>query len=123
MKDRTLKQVSYTFLAGPAIFIYAAVIVFPIIYSFVLSFMEWGGSGVPKFVGMANYVKMFQDPIFLHGLRNNAGIILISVFGQISARLRVSVHSVSQARASFRLLSGHDFSANCHCAHRRGDLV
>lgn len=74
---------SYTFLAGPAIFIYAAVIVFPIIYSFVLSFMEWGGSGVPKFVGMANYVKMFQDPIFLHGLRNNAGIILISVFGQI----------------------------------------
>lgn len=83
MKDRTLKQVSYTFLAGPAIFIYAAVIVFPIIYSFVLSFMEWGGSGVPKFVGLTNYVKMFQDPIFLHGLRNNAGIILISVFGQI----------------------------------------
>jgi multiple sugar transport system permease protein/raffinose/stachyose/melibiose transport system permease protein len=83
MTDKTLKKWSYTLLAGPAILIYASVIIFPIGYSFVLSFTEWGGFGMPKFVGLANYIKMFTDPIFLHGLRNNVGIILVSVFGQI----------------------------------------
>jgi len=83
MNDKTFKKVSYTLLAGPAILIYASVILLPILYSLIISFTDWGGFGMPKFVGLQNYLTMFKDPIFLHSLQNNVGIILISVFGQI----------------------------------------
>ncbi|MDY0094263.1 MAG: sugar ABC transporter permease [Candidatus Vecturithrix sp.] len=83
MTDNTLKKVSYAFLTGPAILIYASVIIFPIMYSFVLSFTEWSGFGLPKFIGFQNYLKMLHDPLFLHGLRNNFAIVGISVFGQL----------------------------------------
>ena len=83
MTEKSLKKLSYTLLTGPAIAIYASIVVIPILYSLVLSFTEWSGFGLPKFVGLANYVTMFKDSVFLHALRNNFGIVGISVFGQI----------------------------------------
>jgi multiple sugar transport system permease protein/raffinose/stachyose/melibiose transport system permease protein len=107
MTDKSLKKVSYGMLAGPAIVIYASIIIFPIIYSFVLSFTQWGGFGLPKFVGLINYVKMFKDPIFLHGLRNNFGIIGISVFGQIPIGFVLAYilyRKLTQARGFFETM-------------------
>ena len=83
MKEQHLKKFSYAMLTGPAVIIYAAVVIFPILYSFTLSFTQWSGFGMPVFVGLANYLKMFKDPIFLHGLRNNMCIVTVSVFGQL----------------------------------------
>lgn len=83
MTDKTLKKFSYVLLTGPAIFVYASAIIFPIIYSFILSFTEYNGIGVPEFVGLRNYITMFTDPVFMHGLRNNILIVAVSVFGQI----------------------------------------
>lgn len=77
------KKLSYAILLGPAFLIYASLIVFPVLSCFGISFTQWGGFGVPKFVGMEHYVTMFKDPIFLHGLRNNILVVAISVFGQI----------------------------------------
>lgn len=74
---------SYALLSGPALLIYAAVIIFPIFYSFALSFTTWSGAGWPRFVGLANYATMAADPAFWHGLRNNAFIVAVSVFGQL----------------------------------------
>ena len=76
-------RISYVLLSAPALLIYAAVIVIPVIYSFVLSFTDWGGSGAPHFIGFANYVTMFDDPIFWHSLRDNGLVILVSLLGQI----------------------------------------
>ncbi len=83
MNERALKRFSYTVLTGPAILVYAAIIVIPTLYSLTISFTEWSGFGVPKFTGLANYVTMFTDPVFLHDLRNNLLIVFVSVFGQI----------------------------------------
>jgi raffinose/stachyose/melibiose transport system permease protein len=83
MTDRSLKKASYAVLIVPAVLIYASVIIIPIIYSFVLSFTEWTGYGIPKFIGLTNYKNMIIDPRFLHGLRNNILIVFISIFGQI----------------------------------------
>ena len=76
-------RISYVLLSAPALLVYAAVIVIPVIYSLVLSFTDWGGSGVPHFIGFTNYVTMFDDPIFWHSLRDNGLVILISLLGQI----------------------------------------
>lgn len=80
--DRSAR-LAYVLLTGPALAIYAAVIVAPILYSLVLSFTDWAGAGIPNFVGFTNYVTMFADPVFWHALRNNGLIVLVSLFGQI----------------------------------------
>ena len=41
----------------------------PLIYSFYISFTEWKIISDPVWVGLKNYVDMFQDPIFLKSLR------------------------------------------------------
>ncbi len=74
---------AYVVLVGPAVLIYAAVIIFPIIFSFLAGFTRWSGFGLPEFVGLQNYTRMFTDPVFRLGLRNNLLIVAVSVFGQI----------------------------------------
>jgi raffinose/stachyose/melibiose transport system permease protein len=76
-------RMSYALLSAPALVVYAFVIVIPIFYSLFLSFTDWAGSGAPAFVGIANYVTMFKDPIFWHSLRDNGLVIVISLLGQI----------------------------------------
>ena len=83
MTQRNLKRWSYAALTMPALLIYAAVIIFPILFSFALGFTEWTGMGAPRFVGLQQYLRMLRDPVFLHGLRNNLLVVAISVLGQI----------------------------------------
>lgn len=62
---------------------YGVFIIFPIIYSFRLSFTEWTGLGPIESVGFQNYLTILKDSVFHHGLRNNLLVVAISVFGQI----------------------------------------
>ena len=77
------KRASYWLLLIPGLLLFSAVIAFPVIFSFSLSFTTWSGYGFPKFMGLENYSKILADPVFLHSLRNNLLIVAISVFGQI----------------------------------------
>jgi multiple sugar transport system permease protein/raffinose/stachyose/melibiose transport system permease protein len=77
------KTIAYWTLVGPAVLVYAAAIVFPIIFSFAAGFTEWSGLGTPEFVGIRNYIRMFSDGVFRLGLRNNLLIVAVSIFGQI----------------------------------------
>ncbi len=77
------KRLSYGILVGPAVAIYAAVILFPILFSFTLGFTRWSGFGTPDWIGLGNYTRMLADPVFRIGLRNNMLIVAVSVFGQI----------------------------------------
>ncbi len=81
--QQSQKKLSYAILVGPAFFMYALLVIFPILACFTLSFTEWGGFGMPKFVGIQHYLARFKDGVFLHGLRNNLFVVAVSVFGQI----------------------------------------
>lgn len=83
MKQDTLKKLSYGMLVGPSVLLYGSFMLFPVLACFTLSFTEWSGVGMPKFIGLANYFTILKDPIFLHGLRNNVAVVGVSVFGQI----------------------------------------
>jgi multiple sugar transport system permease protein/raffinose/stachyose/melibiose transport system permease protein len=83
MTFKQQKMTSYWILVAPGLILFAAIIVFPVLFSFSLSFTKWNGYGTPIFFGLENYHTIFTDPVFLHGLRNNLLIVLISVFGQI----------------------------------------
>ena len=73
------KLKAFSFLA-PALLIYIIIIVFPGIYSVVLSLFEWSGVAEKRFVGLANYVKLFtNDDIFRIALKNNVIWIVLTV--------------------------------------------
>jgi multiple sugar transport system permease protein len=50
---------------SPTLVVFTAFILFPILFSFYLSFHEWNMfGGDPAFVGVTNYGRMFGDPEF-----------------------------------------------------------
>jgi len=77
------KRASYLSFLLPAFIIYIGIIIFPVLFSFYLSFTKWKGYGKMEFIGLGNYIRMFTDPVFYIGLRNNIAVVMISVFGQI----------------------------------------
>ena len=83
MQYKSLKRFSYLSFVLPAFAVFISVIIFPLLFSFVLGFTQWKGYGEMRFIGFDNYIRMFQDPVFFIGLRNNLMIVLVSVFAQI----------------------------------------
>lgn len=80
MRRKTRQRwVIFAFLS-PWLIIFAIFNAFPIIYSFFTSFTDYSGLNPEmKFVGLGNYIKAFQDEVFLKALGNT----LIFVVGTI----------------------------------------
>src|SRR4051794_34035567 len=68
-----------TLMLAPALIIFTALIVYPVGYSFYYSFTDFQGFGSPNFVGLANYIGLFQDQFFWISLANTAIILVVSV--------------------------------------------
>ncbi len=79
------KRVStYIIFVLPALAIYLAVIAFPVISSAGLSFTDYNiYKNLAIWTGLANYIKIFKDPVFWFSMKNNFFVIFVSVFGQI----------------------------------------
>lgn len=66
----------------PALLIVFAVLIFPIIFSFVVSLFDWplsAGGGERRFVGANNYVSLVKDPGFWNSLVLQLGFIFIAI--------------------------------------------
>lgn len=55
----------------PALILFIAYFLYPLIYVFVMSFFKWDAFRPPEFRGFANYASLFKDNVFLRALRNN----------------------------------------------------
>lgn len=73
----TQKNAPYFFLL-PMIVIFTVFTLYPLLYSFVLSFQAFDG-GKYTFVRLQNYVRLFRDPVFLTALKNTLLYLLIQV--------------------------------------------
>ena len=67
------------YMVLPSLLIILIVAFFPILYGFVLSLTDSTISGFGSFVGLENYVEMFQDTDFLEGLSNTVIFTVASV--------------------------------------------
>lgn len=55
--------------AGPSMFMFTCVVIFPFIYGVYLTFTDWDGfSSVKTFVGIQNYIVTFQDTDFWNSI-------------------------------------------------------
>ncbi|MCO0599263.1 carbohydrate ABC transporter permease [Peribacillus butanolivorans] len=100
----TPKNVPYFFI-GPAFLLILIFTVYPVISSFILSFQEV--RGVEKsFVGISNYTRLFQDPIFYKSLLNTFQILIVQVpiMLFLSLLIAVGLHSsMLKGKAFFRI--------------------
>jgi len=66
----------YLFLAVPVL-IYMIWVIGPMLYSFYLSFTSWDGFSPPQFVGLKNFIRLFNDRVFYISLSNNIEWIIL----------------------------------------------
>ncbi len=66
----------YLFLAVPVL-IYLTWVIGPMLYSFYLSFTSWDGFSPPQFVGLKNFIRLFNDRVFYISLSNNLEWIIL----------------------------------------------
>jgi raffinose/stachyose/melibiose transport system permease protein len=67
----------------PALLLYLAFVIIPILISARYSLVEWNGFSAPKFVGLNNYADLFKNSIFWRSLKNNLIVVFASVLGQV----------------------------------------
>ncbi len=74
-------NVTGALISLPAISIYSLFVIYPLISAVRYSFTQWDGIGEKEFVGLANYVQIFQSPELLASIRNSLSLIIFfSVF-------------------------------------------
>ena len=73
----SLKNFPY-FLIAPTVIIFVVFMVYPIVYSLILSFQEFK-HGTYSFVGLKNYIVLFKDPIFYKALMNTFFYLIVQV--------------------------------------------
>jgi multiple sugar transport system permease protein len=80
---------AYFFLL-PAVVLVGAFLILPFLRTFYLSFTDYGGLGEAQFVGLSNYVGMFQDPILLRSFLNTLLWLVGSLLLPVGIGLLVS---------------------------------
>ncbi|CCN34147.1 putative ABC-type sugar transport system,permease component [Vibrio nigripulchritudo MADA3029] len=70
-KRSTMRQLTPWFFLFPAMVIFVVYVIYPIIDSIWLSFYQWDGLGDKTWVGLDNYVELFESDAFYTSLKNN----------------------------------------------------
>ena len=79
-------------LAGPALLVMIAIFVYPLGYSFVMSFFRWDLSAPSApFIGLNNYKETLASPLFQQSLRNQLVFTAATIAVEITAGMGVAV--------------------------------
>jgi raffinose/stachyose/melibiose transport system permease protein len=93
------------FLA-PALLLYLALVVFPIVQGMRFSLYDWNGlEPLTDFIGLDNFIAAFKDPVFRGALRHNVIILVLSLLLQLpfAMFLAVLLDQRLRGRATMRL--------------------
>lgn len=80
----------FAFLSIP-VALYLFVIIFPLIFAIVFSFFRWSGGPRKTFMGLANYIELFNDPIFWVSFKNTMLFTVLMVVGQVGIAFLLSL--------------------------------
>lgn len=80
------KAVPYL-LVSPYIIHFFIFIAFPVVFSIVLTFHKWNIISPMEYTGFANYIRLFQDALFLKSILNTLIFLIIHIPLQIIVAL------------------------------------
>lgn len=75
----------------PALLLYTLILFVPMAQSLYYSLLDWNGISEPTFVGLQNFVRLFQDRVFIIAARNNLVYIVVVVSMQLFCGFFVAV--------------------------------
>jgi len=79
-------------LVGPALVMFLAFVILPVVMAAYYGFFSWQGFGVPtQFVGLKNYITIVQDPTFQQALTHNGLIVILSLLLQGPAAILLAL--------------------------------
>jgi ABC-type sugar transport system permease subunit len=84
----------------PYIVFFLAFVAYPLIFSFVLLFNRWNIVTPMEWVGLKNFSRLFNDPLFVKALGNTVTFLLIHIPLQIVIALLLAV--LLNSRIKFR---------------------
>ncbi|MCG2802003.1 MAG: sugar ABC transporter permease [Cellulomonas sp.] len=94
-------------LSGPAILVFVAFVIFPVVMAAYYGFFRWKGYGRPTdFVGLRNYVTILQDPSFHEALAHNGIILVLSLVmqGPVAIALALLLNRKMRGQSLIRVL-------------------
>ncbi|WP_062462793.1 carbohydrate ABC transporter permease [Demequina soli] len=94
-------------LAGPALLIFLAFVIFPVIIAAYYGFFSWSGYGpATDFVGLRNYQVILQDDAFQAALKHNVIIVVLSLViqGPIAMGLALLLNRKMRFQSGLRIL-------------------
>lgn len=71
------------FFTFPALIWFLAIVLVPVLQSAYFSFLDWDGFTQAKWVGLTNYIEMFQNKLFWKSIGNTLVLAAGSVFIQL----------------------------------------
>src|SRR6516162_5934970 len=85
----------------PALLIFTLFVTWPVVEAAYYSFFNWNGYGAPsKWIGLENFQRVLNDPIFHLALFNNLLIVLVSAVIQVPLALTLALLISDKSRSS-----------------------
>ncbi|GGF93552.1 carbohydrate ABC transporter permease [Paenibacillus abyssi] len=93
-------------LVAPALVMFLAVTIFPLLFTLVLSFSNWKLGGKMQFAGFDNYKRAFTDELFLKTLLITCVIVVVAVAIEyvLGFLLAMTVNKVVRGKKAIRIL-------------------
>lgn len=112
-KETRETLIAYTFLA-PNFIGFCVFTLVPIVFAFVLAFMDWNGVSAMKFVGLDNFTRLFRDPMFKISFTNTIifAIATVPLILMCSLGLAMLLNQRVFARNFFRTVSFFPYVAS-----------
>jgi len=101
------KRLEIALLTGPAILVFLAFVILPVLMAAYYGFFKWKGFGPPKnFVGLDNYKIILQDSAFHDALLHNGFIVVLSLLiqGPIAVVVALLLNQKMAGRGLIRVL-------------------
>jgi len=104
-KQKEQARTAYLFIGFPLL-LFSVFTLFPIVFAFIISFYDWNLL-VPDspFVGLGNYIELFQDKVFLIAIKNTIAytIGVVPIQTLLALILAFIMNQKLKGRAFFRL--------------------
>ncbi|MDH6223853.1 raffinose/stachyose/melibiose transport system permease protein [Streptomyces sp. MJP52] len=104
---RARMRLEIAILSGPAILVFLAFVIFPVVLAAYYGFYRWKGYGDPTdWVGLDNYKLILTDPAFHEVLTHNLLIVVLSlvVQGPLAVGLALLLNQKIRGRSVIRIL-------------------
>ena len=95
---------AYLFLL-PALLLYAAFVVVPILQVVAYSFFSWDNGIAQEFVGIANYARLGSDSVFWAALSHNAIWVVLTLAFPLLAGLLLAAILADRSPRTIQVMS------------------